>query len=68
MPTPPGLFRFIQQETGESWKEMYRGLNCGVGTDIVGKDNPKVSVNAITIVTTTPIMEIFTGVLVSWSA
>lgn len=41
MPTPPPLFRFIQQETGESWKEMYRGLNCGVGIDVVGKDNPK---------------------------
>lgn len=41
MPTPPELFRFVQSESGESWENMYKGFNCGVGLDVVGKDNPR---------------------------
>lgn len=37
MPDPPELFQFIKIESDESWEEMYRGFNCGVGLDVVGK-------------------------------
>lgn len=41
MPTPPELFQLIHEETSEKWEDMFKGFNCGVGLDIVGKDNPK---------------------------
>lgn len=41
MPAPPELFQLIQSESGESWKEMYRGFNCGVGLDVVFRNNPR---------------------------
>lgn len=40
MPPMPDFFRFLQGESDESWAEMYRGFNCGVGLDIVGRDTP----------------------------
>jgi phosphoribosylformylglycinamidine cyclo-ligase len=39
MPNPPDLFQFIQGESGEEWKDMFKDFNCGVGLDIVGADN-----------------------------
>lgn len=39
MPTPPPLFLLIQKETGESWENMYRSFNCGIGIDVVGENN-----------------------------
>lgn len=36
MPPPPPFFRFIQEATGETWENMYRSFNMGVGLDIVG--------------------------------
>lgn len=39
MPTPPGLFQLIQNESGSSWEKMFRDFNCGIGIDIVGEDN-----------------------------
>jgi len=39
MPVPPPIFRLIQTESGESWENMYRSFNCGVGLDVVGEDN-----------------------------
>jgi phosphoribosylformylglycinamidine cyclo-ligase len=36
MPHPPFIFRLIQEESGEIWKNMYASFNCGVGIDIVG--------------------------------
>lgn len=41
MPEPPVLFRFIHEESGEGWKDMFKAFNCGVGLDVVGSDNPK---------------------------
>jgi phosphoribosylformylglycinamidine cyclo-ligase len=42
MPPATELVKFIQRETGESWKAMYKGFNCGVGLDVVVKDKPKI--------------------------
>lgn len=36
MPEPLPLFQLIQKETGETWKNMFKSFNCGVGVDIVG--------------------------------
>lgn len=36
MPHPPGIFRLIQEHSEETWRDMYKGFNCGVGIDIVG--------------------------------
>lgn len=36
MPTPPPFFRFIQQECGEEWGNMFVAFNCGIGIDLVG--------------------------------
>lgn len=41
MPQPPDFFQFIKQESGEKWKDMFKGFNCGVGLDIVGADTSK---------------------------
>lgn len=41
MPMPPEIFQFIQSESGESWKAMYKNFNCGVGLDVVGADSPR---------------------------
>ncbi|MFA5184421.1 MAG: hypothetical protein WC456_02730 [Patescibacteria group bacterium] len=43
MPLPPPIFRLIQAESGESWENMYKTFNCGVGIDIVGPDDPELS-------------------------
>jgi phosphoribosylformylglycinamidine cyclo-ligase len=42
MPPATELVKFIQKETGESWEEIYRGFNCGVGLDVVVKDKAKI--------------------------
>jgi phosphoribosylformylglycinamidine cyclo-ligase len=39
MPEPPPLFRLIQAESGEKWRDMYQGFNCGVGLDVVGEND-----------------------------
>lgn len=39
MPQPPPIFKLIQAESGESWRNMYRTFNCGVGLDVVGEDD-----------------------------
>ncbi|MBI4779154.1 hypothetical protein HY797_01730 [Candidatus Falkowbacteria bacterium] len=36
MPDPPPIFHLIQAESGESWRDMYKDFNCGVGIDVVG--------------------------------
>lgn len=36
MPEPPGIFRLIQSESGEQWRNMFRSYNCGVGIDVIG--------------------------------
>lgn len=41
MPKPPSIFQLIQKESGESWKDMFIDFNCGIGIDIVGKNDPK---------------------------
>lgn len=40
MPTPPPLFRIIQESSKEEWKNMYQSFNCGIGIDIVGVNHP----------------------------
>lgn len=40
MPLPPPLFRFTHNESGETWKNMFKNFNCGVGIDIVGENSP----------------------------
>lgn len=37
MPSPPPIFRLIQAESKEVWKNMYQSFNCGIGIDIVGE-------------------------------
>ena len=41
MPEPPSIFRLIQIESGEKWRDMYQSFNCGVGLDVVGADDPR---------------------------
>lgn len=36
MPEPDPIFQLIQNESGQSWQNMFRSFNCGVGLDIVG--------------------------------
>lgn len=40
MPVPPSIFQLIKEESGESWFNMYKSFNCGVGIDIVGANSP----------------------------
>jgi len=39
MPTPPPFFLLIKKESRESWKNMYRSFNCGIGIDVVGEND-----------------------------
>lgn len=36
IPVPPPLFQLIQQESGESWRNMFKTFNCGIGLEVVG--------------------------------
>lgn len=36
MPDPPAIFNVIQEWSKETWRDMFRGFNCGVGIDVVG--------------------------------
>lgn len=35
-----GIFQVIQEESGESFRNMYKTFNCGIGLDVVGRDTP----------------------------
>jgi len=35
----PSIFQEIQRHSGESWRNMYQTFNCGIGIDVVGKDD-----------------------------
>lgn len=39
MPPSPPFFILIQNESGETWENMYRDFNCGIGIDVVGENN-----------------------------
>ncbi len=39
MPDPPPIFKLIQEESGELWRNMFVDFNCGVGIDVVGEDS-----------------------------
>lgn len=39
MPLAPPIFQLIKLESGENWKNMYKSFNCGIGIDIVGKND-----------------------------
>ena len=38
MPYPPEIFHEIQIASNESWFDMYKGFNCGIGIDIIGDE------------------------------
>lgn len=38
IPDPPPIFRLIQQESKESWENMFVTFNCGVGIEIIGSN------------------------------
>ncbi len=39
MPEAAPLFQRIQNDSGETWRNMFESFNCGVGIDVVGEDN-----------------------------
>jgi phosphoribosylformylglycinamidine cyclo-ligase len=39
MPFPPPLFRLIQSASKESWRNMFKNFNCGIGIDIIGENH-----------------------------
>lgn len=39
MPKPLPIFKLIQKESGESWKNMFVTFNCGIGLDVVGDNS-----------------------------
>lgn len=41
MPFPPKIFTAIQAASDESWRDMYKGFNCGIGIDIIGDEKIK---------------------------
>ncbi|MDD4901976.1 MAG: hypothetical protein PHE24_02460 [Patescibacteria group bacterium] len=41
MPTPGPIFQLIHEESGQNWRNMFETFNCGVGLDVVGKDDPR---------------------------
>jgi phosphoribosylformylglycinamidine cyclo-ligase len=40
MPEPALFFRLIQSESEEEWRNMFKTFNCGIGIDIIGKNDP----------------------------
>jgi phosphoribosylformylglycinamidine cyclo-ligase len=36
LPEPPEIFKLVKKESGESWRNMHKNFNLGVGADIVG--------------------------------
>jgi phosphoribosylformylglycinamidine cyclo-ligase len=36
----PPFFHFIQEASQETWKNMFKNFNCGIGIDVVGENNP----------------------------
>ncbi|MFC1612713.1 hypothetical protein ACFL23_00055 [Patescibacteria group bacterium] len=47
LPKPLPLFRLVQSETGESWKNMYQAQNMGIGFEVVGSAEGGFLKNAI---------------------
>ncbi len=43
MPTPSPIFQLIQQESKETWENMFVNFNCGIGIDIVGENKPELA-------------------------
>lgn len=41
MPPLSGIFKIIQEQSGEKYRNMYKSFNCGIGIDVVGEDDPK---------------------------
>jgi len=38
MPEPLPIFQLIQSESGDSWGNMFKNFNCGIGIDVVGSN------------------------------
>jgi phosphoribosylformylglycinamidine cyclo-ligase len=47
MPVAPPIFKLIQAESGEDWKNMYTAFNCGVGIDVIGSPEGGILAEAI---------------------
>jgi len=47
VPTPPPIFQLVQDETGESWEQIYRTYNSGIIGSIVGSDEGGIIARAI---------------------
>lgn len=47
IPSPPAIFRLIQEESGETWNNMFTSCNCGIGVEIIGNDEDGNLSNAI---------------------
>ncbi len=47
MPDPPAIFKLIQDESEEKWKNMYTSFNMGIGLDIIGAGGDGILAQAI---------------------
>lgn len=50
MPEPLPIFKLIQDQTDESWENMFVTFNCGVGLDIVGDNSNGILAKAVNAV------------------
>lgn len=50
MPEPLPIFKLIQSESGEDWRNMFVTFNCGIGIDIVGDNSDNILSEAIKVV------------------
>jgi phosphoribosylformylglycinamidine cyclo-ligase len=49
IPIPSPIFRLIQEETGETWKNMFETMNCGIGLDVVCENDPEIEAIIATV-------------------
>jgi len=47
MPEPLPIFKLIQSESGEDWRNMFVTFNCGIGLDIIGDDTDGILSKAV---------------------
>ncbi len=47
LPVPDGIFRLIQEESGETTRNMYQTFNMGIGLDVIGPPEIKEAVREV---------------------
>lgn len=47
LPSPPPIFKLIQEESGEKWEHMMTTFNCGIGIEIIGEDKDAILTDTI---------------------